>query len=592
MMAGMVLHIEATDAWSGQLLGFTVSTDDVRVLIRAGLLSAFGAEGNCVLSADVQDLRAVFAALKNGHTGPLVGNTLFESGIPSSLRVGGRVDLDLVHDEKETDPTYFAAARNLLCLAGSEDGPLENAWSTPYFGSNRVTTFSTSTRQLVAQQRRRADLVLASRASQFANSAHYMGSKRLLRGFLVEALSGTMGEDGVVVDLMCGSGAATGAFAHVWPTFASDSLGFCRLLATVQGGGFTSQHADRVIASVMGAAREHAQMLLDRVGRFVEWEDRCFHADYEDGGLAAYRTLTQQFPLFPDDREQAGWNPSAEVVHRKAEPGMAPYCLFTAYFANVYFGIRQAVEVDSLRFAIERNLTGPERDWALGALAVTASCVATTYGGHFAQPSVNRVIDPQRSASRKSIRALLERRTLSVMHEFGVRLRNLALESERTRHPVVTVGGPWDSALDSLAGKLRGERIAVYVDAPYKREEYSRYYHVLETLIQYNYPSSIGEGRTPDKARGERFKSEFFTRTPSQFEQALVRVIRRVLDQKWICAWSFADSGDADITSVLAQATDGIECSVRSVSAPYEHKGHAGRGPKKVTEYVFLLDPQ
>ena len=50
---------------------------------------------------------------------------------------------------------------------------------------------------------------------------------------------------------------------------------------------------------------------------------------------------------------------------------------------------------------------------------------------------------------------------------------------------------------------------AVYADPPYTKDQYSRYYHVYETMYRYDYPTSFGAGRVRD----DRFSSSFCLRT-------------------------------------------------------------------------------
>jgi adenine-specific DNA-methyltransferase len=50
-------------------------------------------------------------------------------------------------------------------------------------------------------------------------------------------------------------------------------------------------------------------------------------------------------------------------------------------------------------------------------------------------------------------------------------------------------------ALPEIAGRTP---VVVYADPPYSRAQYSRYYHVLETLVLYDYPAATGKGRYRD----------------------------------------------------------------------------------------------
>ena len=336
-------------------------------------------------------------------------------------------------------------------------------------------------------------------------------------------------------------------------------------------------------------AREHGETLRTQLKPWTEVEDDLFHCDVNDGLLARYKAFVRDLPQYPGVLGSGAWQPSIEVERRKSDPTLYPYCLFTAYFANVYFGVRQAIEIDSLRYAAEQLSERVERDWVLGALVVAASSQATTYASHFAQPAVGvRDLD---GLSLNRLSQILEKRSRSIYHEFSVRLLNLSHQSERLPRSIESVAGPWQNALESFARCRPKGPVAVYLDAPYTREEYSRYYHVLETLITYRYPSAIGHGKVPAKQGDERFASELFTRDKRAMAARLSRIIIEVLRRGWLCAWSYADTGHASIPLVLETVLQSVTCEARSFAAPFRHTSQRGIPHKQVTEYLLLFEP-
>jgi adenine-specific DNA methylase len=145
--------------------------------------------------------------------------------------------------------------------------------------------------------------------------------------------------------------------------------------------------------------------------------------------------------------------------------------------------------------------------------------------------------------------------------------------------------------LDEIKDDLQDRDILVYVDAPYKREDYSRYYHVLETLVSYSYPSFLGKAKIPNIKTNERFRSEFATRDLDHLTQALSDVMIEILRNNWTAAWSYANTGRASILNVLERVQDSIDCSLKSYSTPYQHQSQGRRKPKAVTEYLIVFKP-
>ena len=142
----------------------------------------------------------------------------------------------------------------------------------------------------------------------------------------------------------------------------------------------------------------------------------------------------------------------------------------------------------------------------------------------------------------------------------------------------------------TASGRVEPSKTIVYLDAPYRREEYSRYYHVLEALVEYQYPSADSLARIAAKGDG-RFSLEFFTRSKSHMTNALAQTIEVILSSGFRCAWSYADRADANPLDVLSEVGHTIR-RVRSVAADHTFKSQGGsRKSGKVRELLFLIEP-
>lgn len=534
------------------------------------------------------------AVQRGGMPEDLTYSTLFGHPEVRRIHLSDGTCLELPLTSKPLPPELFAFIRNLVeeipLLEGRTTERLSDPIRVAIAGATQLITRSTTVLEYAETAFQRIAALGRIRASDFARTAHYMGSKRGLGGFLLEAITGMLPSDGTVVDLMCGSGAATGVFIPFWHTIASDAQHFCRILAHVQGGGYNREKASGCLQEIMPVFRNHLEELSLPIRGFLETEDELMHADVDSDTQAAFQTLIDAFPVYPSRSNAGVWNPEVEVELRRRSPARTPYCLFTAYFANVYFGIRQCVEIDSLRFAIDQLESPEDRIWALGALLASLSAAGTTHAAHFAQPPLR----PNQKLTLRQTSRFLERRSTSIVHEFSIRLLSLAAQSEALPHRVQIVPGPWRQALRHVDALSPSGTVVVYLDAPYKREEYSRYYHVLETLINYGYPEALGTGRTPAKGSrpNERFASEFFARDRQRLTASLVDVISQVIRRGWICAWSYATSGDADIPQVVSEVMKRNPCRVQSFATPYVHQAQGGKSPRTVREYLIVFCPE
>lgn len=420
------------------------------------------------------------------------------------------------------------------------------------------------------------------RHSNFTNTASYMGNKKKIAGFIIEALFPYISNNPSFIDLMCGSGAMSQAFAQLGATYASDAQEFCQLLAKIQGSGFTKKRATEVLEQLTYHYKKNYQELRKCYQEELDREEALYRRDWFDKAyiLSMYNEYVADFSLY-SSTEPIPEQLQALVSEYKEDSKKFPYCLFTLYFSNVFFGLHQCIQLDSLRYAIDQ-LSGEEKAWALGILVVTAYQVSSGHANHFAQP---------KKITENNITDILVKRQKSAYHEFSKRLICLAEESELTANEIKLLPGPWQNALDCVIDSISGEKI-VYLDAPYKRDEYSRYYHVLETMVKYDYPSSELKGRIRSKRLKERFATEFFTKKTNIVEKKLVEIIMTVLSSNMKCAWSYSDNGDASIINVVNRILQQTACKVYLYGTSHNHQSQRGSNHKiPVIEYCIVFCP-
>ena len=181
-----------------------------------------------------------------------------------------------------------------------------------------------------------------------------------------------------------------------------------------------------------------------------------------------------------------------------------PYRLFSITFAGGYFGLEQSIQIDSIRFSIDQMLKSGQSDehdhrWMCLALCQAASKVATTTG-HFAQHM--RVNERNRARFIAQRRRSIWREWLQALFE----VRPIGTRQWRVRNRVFS-----QDAVELLEDLKHDDArpAVVYADPPYTQDQYSRYYHLYETLMKYDYPSSSGSGRY----RPDRFASPYCMKT-------------------------------------------------------------------------------
>jgi adenine-specific DNA-methyltransferase len=109
--------------------------------------------------------------------------------------------------------------------------------------------------------------------------------------------------------------------------------------------------------------------------------------------------------------------------------------------------------------------------------------------------------------------------------------------------------------------------------------------------VRYDYPLVQGKPSIPKRGAGGRFASPFATRSNSQVELILSRIINESLERGWSCLWSYSNTGAAAMYKVLEQ----ISMRTRHIDIfcmDHTYKAQGRHRAKTVKEYAFLIRPK
>lgn len=297
-----------------------------------------------------------------------------------------------------------------------------------------------------------------------------------------------------VLDLFAGTSVVSQAFAATGRRVtASDALLFPSVVASATLGVARSgmeEGPDCWLSGLGDAAKSFAWR--DAWGQWLNEEGDAL--EREDAH--SVRDVYARLPLAW--RNAAGGDLERVLVDVRGQEGRIasfPLPIMTAYFAGTYFGVRQALDLDSIRQAIDVVAPdNPATTWTrsvmLAALVGVASRIVLSAGKHFAQPLRIGAEMP----SRHVMMRLLVDRAYDVWTLFREQLEELVKiarppgEHHRSYRRSME---EWLAATKPLASVS-----AIYADPPYTAQQYSRFYHVPELLVS---------GRVPrlQKVRGE-----------------------------------------------------------------------------------------
>lgn len=313
-----------------------------------------------------------------------------------------------------------------------------------------------------------------------------MGTKRQIASRVRDLILDTS-PTGRVVDLFSGIGCVAESLAGVRHVATNDALEFTASLARARftaGGRVTP--VSEASAALKRDYREHVERLASERREILRSEQRALGA-----GAQALGEYIDSF------RHVANDDAVTKIAANAAtSTGHAHYCLATTYFAGGYFSLRQAIQIDALRFAIDAASDKGQvsRDRLLAAWLAAAARVINA-PGHTAQ-----FLRPNNTAGYARISRMWTRNIWSEFQERLVNLTPVGTSEWRRRNQVIV-----SDALDLVSSNILRRAGAIYADPPYTKDQYSRYYHVYETLYKYDYPGASGRGRV----RPDGFSTDF-----------------------------------------------------------------------------------
>ena len=408
-----------------------------------------------------------------------------------------------------------------------------------------------------------------------ATRIRYMGNKHDLAPVVADYMRQRASSE-PFVDAFCGMCSVGGAVAPSGRrVICNDVQGFAALVARcLVATPQPPPDTKHLRVSLQGSYAYNRQRLAERFRDDLALEDRIL----TEGDATAYRAVYES------------WNHAANsqaVADDLASAGAddpLPYRLATLSFAWGYFGLRQAIAIDSIRYAIDRaresnRLTRAQSDWALVALLQAASC-ASASPGHFAQylrPTSDEGFVRIRRQRRRNIwsQFLLEATELKPYGSKEWRTQNRVLQAD-----ALAIGEKLDA--------LHLRKGVIYADPPYSKDHYSRYYHVLETLTRYDHPTAEGKGRY----RPDRFVTPFSLKT--QVEEAMHEFCGAIGERGFTLLLSYPSNGllnatcEVDPTTLLGEHFKNVELRLRKPTSHSTLGARHGNAKNEVDEMLWV----
>ncbi len=394
----------------------------------------------------------------------------------------------------------------------------------------------------------------------------YMGGKGRIVGNILNGVEAQFKDLSHFVDLFSGSGVVA---------FHAQMRGYKVSANDIQ------PYSSAVLSSLLTHSRTDIESLVHSLQAISD--DKLFHksrsiylADYfkEKSFITALndnRFIWEDYRDFCESTELCNGTLESVSDLKSNED----WTLFLAYYRNTYFGVRQCAEIDYLRELSESLSEDLKAHLIASVVSALTYCVSsTTHLAQFLKPSTD-----------KNSKSLLVRRNLKIIDFVIERLNLLTLVDLSDSNTVFNLD--FKDALRELA--LDSSSI-VYADPPYFKEHYSRYYHVLDTFVLYDYPlltfnPRLGE-TTKGRYRDDRIVSDFGKKSlvRGAFDELCNSCL--IYGNKLAISYACSSLVEKEFFYKLAEEK---KLKLEVLEFNLMHTGQGQARHKEVTEYLFLF---
>lgn len=297
---------------------------------------------------------------------------------------------------------------------------------------------------------------------------NYQGSKKNLLEFIHKNTASYIEPDTTILDIFAGTCSVGYSFKREHTIYANDSELFSYIIST----------------ALLGTYSQESSGVLEQINNYFYYNMRNFSKEIikyeiqENNLLSNFNNISNLISFY--NNLPTVWNNKIPFKreHKNFE-------LFTIYYSGSYFGLKQSMEIDSLRYSIEHFKRTTLFFPMLTALFFAMKECVFSKDGHMAQPlNLNDNQSKLFIIRNKSIFNIFRNKFLSFFSEEFINVSN--------------VNKTYNMNFEEL---IKQEDIIknvgfIYADPPYTDMQYSRYYHLLNTVSKYDYPSpTLNAGR-------------------------------------------------------------------------------------------------
>ncbi|CEQ18974.1 DNA adenine methylase [Paraclostridium sordellii] len=416
---------------------------------------------------------------------------------------------------------------------------------------------------------------------------NYQGSKKRLLNFIYENTKEYIDSDKAFLDICSGTSAVAYNMKRNFTVYTNDSENYAYHIANSivkNNEKYDFNKSDEIMI------REKYNVNLQRLNNVFKYisnkEAILLEREDADGLIELYSSCPCIWKNNVDIEIEGKIIKSISDLRKYKDD--IPNVLFTLYYSSSYFGIKQSMDIDSIRYAIEFIECKTTKSILFTSLFFAMKECVFAKDGHMAQPL-------NMETSKKRMLRLKARSIYDIfidkLNEFNNDDFVLSQNNNKCYNKDFRT-------LLETEESIKNEVGFIYIDPPYTDMQYSRYYHILNTVVLYDYPEiSLSRGAISKGIYREgRYQSPL-----SQRKHALNEIdflFRFCKENKINVALSYAYPIDtqkqatnrytASIDDLINVAKKHFGDNVKVVHEEYSHANNRNSDKKNVLEYLIM----
>lgn len=452
----------------------------------------------------------------------------------------------------------------------------------------QLTTLTNTTRALKRPHKKNAGV----RKFPQMQILKYMGNKRKILNWLIPILDEYLNDGDTILDLFSGTSSVGYALKPRVKILANDIQEYSSVMSRALLEFEGKIHKDDFEKYLAESYHKNLMRLMKIYGIAAKLEDKIIVSE----DVKKYKEFCVDIPRYGElaKKDKFKLNKYSKEQYIKSKRVLKtsfPYMLFVTYYPNTFFGLKQCMEIDSLRYAIDQIKSKNRRDVYLSCLIYAISRVVNS-SGHFAE-YLNH-------SSQKASQTILAQRKISILKSFLSKISQFTDLYTQNKWQNKVYQNDYKNLVEELYNnKVINGIDLIYIDPPYTNAQYSRFYHIPETLVKYDYPnitrSVLNHKFVKGGYRDDRHQSEFSN--SSQTEKAFLDLFRTLSEKSnATLAVSYSDN------SIIKPVDRLIAIAKKYYKTIDKKNGHThsaqgskfrlnGKGSREVHEYLLICRP-